>query len=168
MREFEPLMIHHIDTFVRKLAKSCKDPTNVVDMTEHCKYLGLDVIGQLGFGTALDLQNSAKYRFMLAGLEMSNFRTNLYIQFPLLKRIGMEIALYPFIMTSQMRYYKLLRDLIIERRLEGKHARKDLYSFVVDIKDSETGEGMRLRDIWSESAFFIPAGRLTRILRSVV
>ncbi|KAI9694328.1 MAG: hypothetical protein M1820_009017 [Bogoriella megaspora] len=158
MREFEPLMLGHIDTFVRQLVKSCKDETAIVDMTNRCTYLGLDVIGQLGFGTALDLQTSSKNRFMVAGLETSNFRSNLYIQFPLLKKIGMEVLLYPFILTSQMKYYKMLRDLIIARRSEEKHARKDLYSFVADIKDPETGEGMRLRDIWSEAAFFIPAG----------
>ncbi|KAL1592035.1 hypothetical protein SLS60_011627 [Paraconiothyrium brasiliense] len=158
MREFEPLMLGHIDTFVRELAKSCEGGNTTVDMTDRCRYLGLDIIGQLGFGTALDLQTSSKNRFMLAGMDTSNFRSNLYMQFPMLKRVGMELLLYPFILTSQMAYYKKLRDLIVARRAEGKHARRDLYSFVVDIKDPETGEGLRLRDIWSEAAFFVPAG----------
>lgn len=157
MREFEPLMLAHIDTFVRELAKSCENET-IVDMTDRCRYLGFDIIGELGFGTALDMQISPRNRFMLVGMDTSNFRSNLYIQFPLLKRAGMELLLYPFILTSQMAYYKKLRDLIITRRAEGKNARKDLYSFVVDAKDPETGEGMRLRDIWSEAAFFMPAG----------
>ena len=159
MREFEPLMLAHIDTFVKELAKTCNTGTsNIVNMTDRCRYLGFDIIGQLGFGTALDLQTSTKNRFMIKGMDTSNFRSNLYMQFPLLKKIGMEIFLYPFILTSQMAYYMKLRDLITARRAEGKHARKDLYSFVVDIKDPETGEAMRLRDIWSEAAFFMPAG----------
>lgn len=157
MRDFEPLMLAHIHTFVKGLAKS-SEQQNIVDMTDRCRYLGFDIIGQLGFGTALDLQTSTKNRFMLAGMDTSNFRSNLYMQFPLLKKMGMELLLYPFILTSQMAYYKKLRDLIVARRAEGKHARKDLYSFVVDAKDPETGEGMRLRDIWSEAAFFMPAG----------
>lgn len=158
MREFEPLMLSHIDTFVKELAKSCRDEDTVFDMTDRCRYLGFDIIGQLGFGTALELQTSTKNHFMISGMDTSNFRTNLYIQFPMLKRTGMELLLYPFILTSQMAYYRKLRDLIVARRAEGKHARKDLYSFVIDIKDPETGEGMRLRDIWSEAAFFMPAG----------
>ncbi|KAK3216536.1 hypothetical protein GRF29_1g23437 [Pseudopithomyces chartarum] len=157
MRDFEPLMLAHIHTFVKGLAKSSEEQS-IVDMTDRCRYLGFDIIGQLGFGTALDLQTSTKNRFMLAGMDTSNFRSNLYMQFPLLKKMGMELLLYPFILTSQMAYYKKLRDLIVARRAEGKHARKDLYSFVVDAKDPETGEGMRLRDIWSEAAFFMPAG----------
>lgn len=152
-------MLAHIDTFVKELAKTCKIDNTLVDMTDRCRYLGFDIIGQLGFGTALDLQTSTKNRFMLGGMDTSNFRSNLYIQFPLLKKTGMELLLYPFILTSQMAYYKKLRDLIVARRAEGKHARKDLYSFVVDIKDPETREGMRLRDIWSEAAFFMPAGK---------
>jgi len=104
------------------------------------------------------MQTTTNNRSMLAGMDKSNFRSNVYIQFQLLKRAGMELLLYPFIMTSQMVYSKKLRDLIVARRAEGKHAGEDLYSFVVDAKDSETGEGMRLRDIWSEAAFFMPAG----------
>jgi cytochrome P450 len=64
MREFEPLMLGHIDTFVQELAKTCKDQASVVDMTDRCKFLGLDIIAQLGFGTALDLQTSTRNRFI--------------------------------------------------------------------------------------------------------
>jgi cytochrome P450 len=158
MRDFEPLMAKHVDTFVRGLAQFTGSQSTPVDMTERCRWLGLDVIGELGFGTNLNLQEDSKNRFMVRGLETSNFRINLYIQYPLLKKCGMELLLFPYIATSQMKYYKMLRELIISRRNEDKHARKDLYSFVVDLKDPETGEGMRLRDIWTEAAFFMPAG----------
>jgi cytochrome P450 len=163
MREFEPVMVSHIDTFVKELAMSCEKHNTLVDMTDRCRRLGLDVIGELGFGTNLKLQTEEKNRFMIDGLETSNFRINLYVQFPLLKRIGMELLLFPYIATSQMKYYKMLRELIVARRNEDKHARKDLYSFVIDLRDSETGQGMRLRDIWTEAAFFMPAGIYTSI-----
>ena len=84
MREFEPVMNTHINTFVRELVNASKSPATVVDMTERCKWLGIDIIGELGSGTNLELQTDKKNRFMVDGLEMSNFRTNLYIQFPLL------------------------------------------------------------------------------------
>jgi cytochrome P450 len=159
MREFEPIMLKHVDKFVELLVDSCQGNRRIVDMTERCKYLGFDIIGELGFGTDLALQTSPKHRFILPGMETSNFRVNLYIQFPLLKKSGMEILLYPFILTSQLKYYRLLRDLIIARKAEGKHDKPDLYSFVADIKDPETGASMRLRDLWTEAAFFMPAGK---------
>ena len=158
MRQFEPTMAQHIDIFLQRLVETCQGEEIAVDMTGRCKYLGLDIIAELGFGTTLNLQSDDKRRFIVKGMETSNFRSNLYIQFPLLKRIGMEIALFPFIFTRQLKYYRLLKHLIVARRSEAKHERNDLYSFVVDIKDPETGEGMRLRDIWSEAAFFMPAG----------
>jgi len=128
-------------------------------MTKKCKYLAFDVIGQLGFGTNLDLQTDGRNRFMVKGMETSNYRTNLYIQFPLLKKTGMELLMYPFIFTSQLQYHRALKQLIVARRSEGVHDKQDLYSFVADLKDPETGEGMRLRDIWAEAAFFMPAGK---------
>ena len=158
MRIFEPDMTEDINTLLLQLVESSKDGEKAVDMTKSCQYLGFDIIGRLGFGTALALQTDEKNRFMSKGLETSNYRSNVYMQFPLLKKIGMEVLLYPFILTRQMKYYKALTDIIFARRAEGKHAKRDLYSFVADIKDPETGQGMRLREIWSEAAFLIPAG----------
>jgi cytochrome P450 len=159
MRRFEPLMLEHVNIFIQQLARSCEEGRTVVNMSERCKRLGFDVIGRLGFGRDLELQTDSRNRFMIQGMETSNYRSNLYIQFPLLKRIGMEVLLYPFILTRQLRYYRLIRDLIVARGLEGKDARPDLYSFVADIKDPETGQGVRRRELWSEAAFFIPAGK---------
>ncbi|KUJ11448.1 cytochrome P450 [Mollisia scopiformis] len=163
-RQFEPDMIKHVDIFIQQLLNSSGKTGAAVNMTKRCKYLGIDVIGQLGFGSTLDLQTDSKNHFVLKGLETSNFRSNLYIQFPLLKKVGMELLLYPFILTRQMKYYTLIRDLVLARRSQGKHARKDLYSFIADLKDPETGEGMRLRNLWSEAAFFIPADQCHQIL----
>jgi hypothetical protein len=152
-------MMKHVDIFVQQLAKSCEGASKAINVRKRCKYLGIDVIGHLGFGATLKQQTESQNQFVVKGLETSSFRSNLYIQFPLLKKVGMEVVLYPFILTRQMKYYKLIRDMILARRAKGKHAREDLYSFVADIKDPETGEGMRLRDLWSEASFFIPAGK---------
>lgn len=132
-------MTAHVNIFVMELAESCERPGTAVYMTERCRWLSLDVIGELGFGTSLKLQKDKKNRFMVGGLETSNFRINLYIQFPLLKKVSMELLLFLYIATNQMKYYKMLRELVVARRKEDKHARKDLYSFVVGLKDPETG-----------------------------
>ncbi|KAF7879189.1 hypothetical protein EAF04_000387 [Stromatinia cepivora] len=121
MRKFEPHMMSHINIF--RPLRSCR-------------------LERAVFSTNLALQTSPKNRFIIKGLETSNFRSNTYMQFPLLKKIGMEVLLYPFILTRQLKYYNTLRDLIVVRRSE----------------DLETGEGMRLWDIWSEAAFFMLAG----------
>ena len=95
---------------------------------------------------------------MATGLDATNYRANIYIRFPLLKKIGLDVLLYPFVLTSQMKYHTALTNIVLARRAEGKDAKRDLYSSVADIKDPETGEEMRLKEIWSEAAFLIPAG----------
>jgi cytochrome P450 len=141
MRKFEPDMTEEINIFLLQLVKSSSNHSKAVDMTKACQYLGFDIIGRLGFGTALALQTDEKNRFMSKGLETSNYRSNIYMQFPLLKKIGMEVLLYPFILTRQMKYYAALKDIIVARRAEGKDAKRDLYSFVADIKDPERERG---------------------------
>jgi cytochrome P450 len=159
MREFEPTMIDQIKIFVKQLAESSQR-RDTVDMTERCKHLGFDVVGHLGFGTALNLQTSDKNRFIYRGMRTSGYRSNIYIQFPFLKKLNLEYALYPFgLLSDQMKYYYAMREMILTRRSEPKDARKDLYAFIADIKDPETGKSLRLRDIWSEASFFMPAGK---------
>ncbi|PSN70302.1 cytochrome P450, partial [Corynespora cassiicola Philippines] len=172
MREFEPILMSQIDIFIQKLrviakdsSKACIGEIKTVDMTHSYKYLGLDTTGLLGFGTNLEPQTKFENRYVQSGLEMSNYRSNVLMQFPLLQKTPVELFIGSYLDIiggwwdrGQMKYYQKLRSLILERKKEGKHAKKDLYSFAADIKDPETGETMRLRDIWSEAAFFMPAG----------
>ncbi|KAF2273428.1 cytochrome P450 [Westerdykella ornata] len=167
MREFEPLMLSHIDTFVRSLVKSASstnlDATEpkVVNMTPAIKSLTLDTITHLAFGSPLSLQTQPqRHPYFLRGLAIANYRTNMYIQFPVIKHFDyIERILYPFMWTSQKTFYRTLREMIGQRAMQGKvEGKKDLYEFVRDVKDPETGEGLGMADVWSEAAFLVPAG----------
>lgn len=49
--------------------------------------------------------------------------------------------------------------MINSRLSEEKHAKTDLYSFVVDHLDLDNREdGLTTRELWSEALFFFPAG----------
>lgn len=96
MREFKPTTMKSVNVFVQQIASSSEQRDSVANMTDRCKYFRIDVIGQLGFGTALTLQTDRKTRFMVKGRETSNYRTNVYIQFPPLEKIGMELLLHSF------------------------------------------------------------------------
>ncbi|KAL9067836.1 MAG: hypothetical protein Q9157_006684, partial [Trypethelium eluteriae] len=157
MRRFEPTMIKEIDIFLKQLAEVHKSKA-ATNMTERCKRLGMDIIGQLGFGTSLELQTDSKNRFTIKGMAGGNYRNNVYIQFPMAKYLGIEVLLYPFFYAIRMRYYFLLKRLVAGRLAEGKHARADLFSFVVGAKDPESGERIRMSELWSEATFFFPAG----------
>lgn len=47
---------------------------------------------------------------------------------------------------------------LVARRLEmGKHAKDDLFSFVIDEKDPETGDGMTEMELFVESEIYLIA-----------
>jgi hypothetical protein len=61
MRQFEPVMDEQIKVFLEQLAQSCKQ-NRLVDMSQRCSWLGLDISGELGFGQSFELQTNDKNR----------------------------------------------------------------------------------------------------------
>jgi hypothetical protein len=156
MRRFEPILLTHINTFLVLLlnASRANEPAN---MSVRCKRLGLEVIGKFGFGYDLELQTKETNAFVLRGLEGGSYRNNIYIQAPGVQWIGVEF-LFPALYKLRMQYYFLLKRLVKDRLAEGKDAKEDLFSYVVDAKDPETGTKIRMSELWSEATFFFPAG----------
>jgi cytochrome P450 len=156
MRRFEPILTEHINTFLKLLLtdSGAGKPTN---MTERCKKLGLEIIGKFGFGYDLKLQTSDENVFVLKGLEGGSYRNNVYIQAPRVKWFGVEL-LFPSLLRLRLKYALLLRRLVKQRLAEGKDAKEDLFSYVLDARDPETGTKIRLSELWSEATFFFPAG----------
>lgn len=50
MRAFEPTMLEQVDIFIEQLLASAHD-CSPVNMTERCKWLGMDIVGLLAFGS---------------------------------------------------------------------------------------------------------------------
>jgi hypothetical protein len=48
--------------------------------------------------------------------------------------------------------------MVKERLALGKQAREDLFSYVMDAMDPETGTKINLGELVSEATFFFPAG----------
>ncbi|KAJ4288365.1 hypothetical protein N0V90_011599 [Kalmusia sp. IMI 367209] len=156
MRRFEPVLLTHVNTFLVLLLRASRagEPAN---MSERCKRLGLEVIGKFGFGYDLNLQTEDTNAFVVKGLEGGSYRNNVYIQAPGVRWMGVEF-LFPALFKLRMKYFFLLKRLIKERLAEGKDAKEDLFSYVVDAKDPETGTKIRMSELWSEATFFFPAG----------
>lgn len=157
MHRFEPVMIEHIDLFLKELVKASINTTSV-DMTNSCNHLGFDISLQLGFGHGLDLQTDDRNRWVVDGVSTSNWRINLYMQLPFLKSLHLDKILLIFLLPRVLRYHRLVKDMINSRRQEAKDAKPDLFSFVSDYKDPESGQNLSPRELWSESTFLIPAG----------
>jgi cytochrome P450 len=154
-RQFEPVMMGQIATFyeMRKVNQDDKP----IEISQACKMLGYAISIELGFGYNLHLQDSNKNRWMVEAMSTSNWRINLYIQRPFLKKLNLEKFLF-ILLPKVMRYHRLVTKMVKSRRAGEKHARPDLFSFVSDYKDPESGQQLSLRELWSESTFLLPAG----------
>jgi hypothetical protein len=91
-------------------------------------------------------------------MSTSNWRSKLYIQWPFLKKLNLEKFFLPILLPKVLRFHRLVSSMIKSRKSEGKHARPDLFSFVSEYTDPETGKSLSEKELWSESTFLIPAG----------
>ncbi|KAI1817166.1 cytochrome P450 [Poronia punctata] len=156
MRSFEPTMVEEIDIFLGQLLQAARGsmPVNMTDLT---KRLGADVVGQLAFGYALNMQTDPTNRFVLRGLAVGSYQNNSFMQIPMLKRLGLHNLLMLAGYSQRKKYKKLLQQMILARLSQDKHARNDLYSFVVDHLDDPSTR-VTTSELWSEALFFFPAG----------
>jgi cytochrome P450 len=132
-------------------------------MSERCHSLGLDTIAQFGFGQSLNLQTRSDNRFLIRGITISAYRQNVYMQFPLLKKLGFEQLLSILAGSMRMKYVNLMKSMV-EARMSQNAASQDLFAFIQKAQSSEDGETMPMEEIWTESTLFLVAGKLTRVL----
>ncbi|OTB09662.1 hypothetical protein M426DRAFT_316197 [Hypoxylon sp. CI-4A] len=158
LRDFEPTMTEQIDVFIRQLQVASRQADSV-DMTERLKQLGADIVGLLAFGYPLHMQTDPTNRFVLRGLKVGAFQNNSFMQFPLLKKLGIHHLLPLLGYAQRMKYLALMRRMIGTRLSQEKHAVNDLYSFVADYLDKDNAsDGVKTEELWSEALFFFPAG----------
>jgi cytochrome P450 len=159
MRTFEPTMLEQIDIFLRQLLLTSQgNPNASINMSERCKYLGLDIVGFLAFGYPLKLQTEETHRFLVRAMMIGSWRLNLYMQFPPLRKLRLEIIFYLLAVIQGKSFLQTLSKMIKARLSEDKHAKHDLYSSMVDALDAPEGDRITLSEIWTEGIFILPAG----------
>ncbi|KAI9146957.1 putative cytochrome p450 protein [Paramyrothecium foliicola] len=153
LRTFEPTMIEQVDNFINQLhnASSEAEPIN---MTDWCRNLAGDIIGQLAFGYPLKLLTEDTNRWLLPGLLMVTYRVNVLMQFPLLQSID---PLIKFLGRKIRRRYITVAETMIKSRVAlDKDAKHDFYSVVID--HLKTGSSLKDSELWIEGFLYISAG----------
>lgn len=56
------------------------------------------------------------------------------------------------------KFFELMGRMVHERVSEDKHAMNDLFSFIIDVKDPETGRTLTETELAAESRFLLIAG----------
>ncbi|KAI0379496.1 cytochrome P450 [Hypomontagnella monticulosa] len=157
MRTFEPTMESQVDVFLRLILAACQDGT-IVNMTERCQRLGVDVIGLLSFGRHFDTQISEDFRFIPAVIDVMSWRINTYIQFSPLSYFETPLALLGGRQT--FKFGNAVGATIKTRMAENKNAHYDLYSMVAD-SIGKGQQGLYFGELWPEALLFIMAGGAT-------
>lgn len=156
MRKFEPTMTKEIDVFLRQILRSSRSADPVVDATHRCRRLGMDIVGELAFGFPLRTQTEPTNRFLQEGISAANAHNNVLMQFP---RLNSHVLAYPLhVLTTGPRNeaFGFVEKMITTRLSEGKDARDDYFSQIVDVLPKDTD--LRTSDLWSEALFLVPAG----------
>lgn len=163
IREFEPIIIHHAKMFVKRLISS-PDPesagkwSKVWNMTENCRHMAYDIMGEFGFGQTFGLQTSEENHFIIDAIHVAVARAGVYVQYPQLQKWNLDKIFYINAWKMRSKFFELMGRMVHERVAEGKHAKKDLFSFVIDVKDPETGRSLTETELAAESRFLLIAG----------
>ena len=164
IREFEPKILEHIDIFLRRLMATADIEnaggqwSKMHDMTECCRHLGYDIMGEFGFGQSFRLQTSEDNRFLIDAAIATTRKAGVYVLDPGLQKLRLELLFYIRGMHMRQKYLALMSRLVHDRVTAGKDAHKDMFSFLVDAKDPDTGVGFTESELWAESRFLLIAG----------
>ena len=171
IRAFEPTMLHHMDIFVRKLMRA-PDPNDdhdgwspPLDMTECCRHLQYDIMGEFGFGQSFQMQTKPDNHFLIAATLATGRKAGVYVQYPRLQNLHLDKLLYRRVIRIREQFLQLMARLVRERLSAEKGSQNDLFSFLIDAKDPETGRGFTQNELWAESRFLLIAGK-SSLLRS--
>jgi len=162
VRSFEPTILNHIDIFVQKLndlaSRSSDGWSSPVNMTECCRHLGYDVMGDFGFGQSFKLQTSTTNHFLIKAVEATSLKAGVYVQYPRLAKLKLERFLARRAAQMRDKYLELMATLVKSRLASGKKSQQDLFSWVIDAQDPDTGKGFSQSELWAESRFLLIAG----------
>ena len=158
MREFEPTMMTQVDVFLRQLLRSSQQG-EVVEMSSRCKWLTMDVIGLIAFGSLWKTQTEETLRLIPRAIAALNPRVYLFMTWPAFHMIDPGVQ---WLVRERVEKFRgILAGMISDRMALPRDAKHDLYSFVAS--DERVGQaqrdGIRKSEIWGEAGVFINAGK---------
>lgn len=158
MREFEPTMITQIDVFLAQLLRASQQD-EVVEMTSRCKYLAMDVIGLLAFGSSWKTQTEETLRILPRVFASLNPRVYLFMTWP--KTHNIDPGMQWLVKKRIEKFRGILTGIISDRMALPINSRHDLFSFVANDEkiDQAHQDGIRQSEIWGEASIFVNAGK---------
>lgn len=122
-------------------------------------HLTFDTMTSLTFGIDYRTMETSEFRFVMHAIEKSNVRLAALWQMPSLTFGGIDRRLLPESDRAAKEFVVFLRSLMKIRLGEDKASNNDIFSFLQQCKDLDTGEGLTLRELSTETATFVVAGK---------
>ncbi|KAJ4156281.1 hypothetical protein NW754_007905 [Fusarium falciforme] len=166
LRKFEPVMQARIDRFLRVVrgadlqAGQWSEPSNMAHRFTH---LAFDTMTALTFDIDYRTIEDGEYRFVMDTIEKSNVRLAALWQMPNLTFGGLDRKLLPESDKAAKRFVLFLRSLMKIRLGEDKANNNDIFSFLQQCKDLDTGQHLTLKELSTETATFVVAGNFERL-----
>ncbi|KAI9677950.1 MAG: hypothetical protein M1822_008058 [Bathelium mastoideum] len=115
----------------------------------------MDVMGTVGFGRELHMQSRPDNRYMPRVIAKLQKWTSAHIQSPSFARLGLDKIFYPQQFHYGRKLLEQVRTFVERRSHEKTGAKDDIFSFLVDAIDPETGEHLSVTELWSEAKFLM-------------
>ncbi|KAK8113576.1 cytochrome P450 [Apiospora sp. TS-2023a] len=158
LRAFEPTLIDQIDIFLQQLLLASRQRKSV-EVSERSKHLGMDIVGLLSFGYPLQMLTTSDNHFIMRGLKIGAFQANAFMQWPLLKKLGVQHLMVYLGKKQRVQYLRALQNMISTRLAQGRHAKQDLFSFAADYVGNSPENEIGTSELFGEALFFFPAGK---------
>ncbi|KAL9086199.1 MAG: hypothetical protein Q9165_007264 [Trypethelium subeluteriae] len=160
LRLFEPAVRARIDRFLGVVRSNGKSGewTTPMDMSAYFNYLTFDTMTAVAFDADYHLTDEPKYRYVIAAIETANLRLGVIIQ--ALEMTIFNIDRYIFLESAKAAWtfgkflYKLLRTRL-EKSCVGT---KDIFAFLQQCRDPDTGKELSNTELSTETATFVVAG----------
>lgn len=111
------------------------------------------------FDVDFDTLGSAEFRYAMHAIEDSNVRLGVLLQAPELSIGNLDSKLFPKAVSGRSRFVKFIRMVLAKRLASPKAHSKDIFSFLQDCTDPDTGKSLTVAELSTETATFIVAGK---------
>uniref|UniRef100_A0A8H7KA36 Uncharacterized protein n=1 Tax=Bionectria ochroleuca TaxID=29856 RepID=A0A8H7KA36_BIOOC len=159
MRSFEPKIVEKIqrlcDTITKSLGVDGWSETK--DMGRYSDYLAFDIMADVVFSAQYNTVENEKFRYVIGAIADHNVRLGVIAQAPELSIKALQRPMFRQAMKARDRFVKFIR-ILLGIRLKNKTKQRDIFSYIQDAKDPDTGKGLDFTELSTETATMIVAG----------
>ncbi|KAM0450923.1 hypothetical protein ACHAO4_006315 [Trichoderma viride] len=164
LRRFEPKVQSVLEIFCQHLRSAVNESaengwTSPRDISKDFNYLAFDTMTTVSFDSDFDTIRNPENRYPIGALEESNVRLGVLLQEAKLTSFNLDKYLFPASIIGRNQFVGFLRKLL-KKRLQavGLSDGKDIFSFLKDCKDPDTGAELTPIELSTETALFVVAG----------